>query len=154
MYEATELSLLPSSGFNSPLVGITNSVVLRMYVYVYGIFNLSTIYVLALAISLNLVLQGIGTSLNCPLTEDIVENNVEITRVTCSIGNPLAGPGVTLQVSTTLIPRASLVGNEGMISVSFSVTSVNSEIGTVDDNMVTGAVEVNAVADITLDAQG
>jgi len=74
------------------------------------------------------------------------------TRVTCNIGNPLAGPDVSLHVITTFIPRAGLVGNENPLTLRFNVTSVNAENpDNVGDNVVEGMVTVSAVADVTLD---
>jgi hypothetical protein len=102
-------------------------------------------------------LQANGVSLTCPNSDrvNVVENGVAITRVGCSIGNPLPGPGYTIQVATTLTPRLELIGNEGDISIGLSVTSVNPEESmNTADNERTATLAVVAVADITLDPQG
>lgn len=99
-------------------------------------------------------MQGSAFSLSCPTTENVEIDGTDFTRMTCMIGNPLPGPGVTLRVSTTLIPRPSLMGNEGTIPLMFSVTSVNTEIDTGADNMAEGQLMVRAVADVFLDNPG
>lgn len=79
---------------------------------------------------------------------------VEITRVTCFIGNPLAGPNVNLRVITDIIPL-QLVGNEMPININFSVASVNSENNAdLDNNAISGQLVVISQADIMLDDPG
>ena len=99
-----------------------------------------------------LIPQGSSISLVCPQREEVTESDVDLARVTCSIGNPLAG-GARIVISTTIIPRIGLVGNEGNINVNFRVSSVNPEgESTRMDNEFTGLLMVNAIADVTLDS--
>ncbi len=83
-------------------------------------------------------------------------NGTATTRVTCSIGNPLAGPNENLQVTTVVIPQ-QLVGNEMPLNINFSVSSVNPEDETTiadGSNSFMGQLLVAAQADITLDSSG
>lgn len=102
-------------------------------------------------------LQGNALSLSCPDDQrvNMEVDGVDTTFVTCSIGNPLRGPGSTLRVATTFNLQANLVGNEDDISIGFSVQSVNVEApGNDVNNMAGGSVQFNAIADITLDPVG
>jgi len=85
----------------------------------------------------------------------MMEDNGQVATVTCDIGNPLPGPNEVLNVITTIIPRAGLVGNEAAFMLNFSVASVNPEDArNTSDNMITGNVQAAAVADVTLDELG
>ncbi len=103
-----------------------------------------------------LYLQGTQLSLSCPQTDEVIVNGTVTTRVTCSIGNPLAGPNENLQVTTVVIPQ-QLVGNEMPLNINFSVSSVNPENeATIADgsNSFTGQLLVTSQADVILDSPG
>jgi len=73
---------------------------------------------------------------------------------TCNIGNPLnSNTGLTVNVLFT--PRPELVGDEGTLSVQYTVDSVNDEDpGTEADNTRAQSIPINAMADVFLDFPG
>ena len=95
-------------------------------------------------------------SLRCneplPLTDD-QNQPLDIIRHTCSIGNPFSGPG-TIQLRVQLSPRTTIVGNEGQVSINFTVSSINPENqATIEDNsnFVIAEMQIEARADISID---
>ena len=95
-------------------------------------------------------------SLRCdeplPLTDD-QNQPLDIIRHACSIGNPFSGPG-TIQLRVQLSPRTTIVGNEGQVSINFTVSSINPENpATVADNsnFAIAEMQIEARADISVD---
>ncbi|XP_064401284.1 integrin alpha-PS1-like [Halichondria panicea] len=88
-------------------------------------------------------------TLSCtPSTDD------EFTLQSCNIGNPLNSDAV-LTVNALFSPRPELIGNEGTVTVLYTVDSLNDELaGNEADNSFSQGIPINARADISLDIPG
>ncbi len=72
----------------------------------------------------------------------------------CNIGNPLNSDAV-LTINALFSPRPELIGNEGQVTVTYTVDSLNDEeAGNDGDNTATQEIVINARADISLDIPG
>ena len=87
-----------------------------------------------------------------PLT-DSQNQQTDMLRHSCSIGNPFSGPG-SIRLRVQLSPRTTIVGNENSVSISFNVSSINPEdAATIADNsnFALAQMDVVARADISVD---
>ena len=91
-------------------------------------------------------LRCLSERLNTGVRNDLIRHN-------CSVGNPFSGPGM-IQLRVNLNIRSGVLGNEGDVSINFSVSSLNSENrSTVIDhsNFAVQELSIEARANISID---